>query len=166
MSQPATDNYILKLYILSAQTYAISDVIGFHVHLYKLVQCCTTLKSQKVIILTSYVLILKSSSHWDHVMVSYAHYILSAWSEVHLYPSKHGPNLGIWDNSTLVRFSATGKAQKGRKLFVVLLMCYTVLFQPSVHRQNLAVTGTKSVHFMLKYCLNRQVSCKIPQKLT
>jgi hypothetical protein len=33
-------------------------------------------------------------------------------------------NLEIWGkNGTLVSLSATGKAQKGRKFFVVLLMC-------------------------------------------
>jgi hypothetical protein len=35
-----------------------------------------------------------------------------------------------------------------------------------VHRQILAVTGTKSFCFMPKYCLNRQVSGQITQKST
>jgi hypothetical protein len=39
-------------------------------HLYKLVQLCKTLKTQKVTSVTSYVWILKSSSRQDHTMVS------------------------------------------------------------------------------------------------
>lgn len=70
---------------------AISVYTKIFYGLYKLVQRCTTLKSQKVTSVTSYVWILKSSSHRDHAMVSYAHYVLSAWSEVHLYTSRTWP---------------------------------------------------------------------------
>jgi hypothetical protein len=63
-------------------------LFGTCTSLCNVVQHCTTLKSQNVANLTSYVWILKSLLHRNHPMVSYAHYILSAWLEVHLYTSR------------------------------------------------------------------------------